>query len=93
MAFGVSRAIAAMQEDRHPVAKLQQEVEVLFTLMTQEALQRAERLGDNIQRVMQRHATSQLAKNTLKNMSSGENGEPKDRDVAEALEGLDVFPA
>ena len=26
MAFGVSRAIAAMQEDRHPVAKLQREV-------------------------------------------------------------------
>ena len=69
MAFGVSRGIVAMQEDRHPIAALEREVAACFQLMTAESLERAQRLEQTIQRVMERHATSPLARNTLTNVA------------------------
>jgi hypothetical protein len=69
MAFGVSRGIVAMQEDRHPIAALEREVAACFQLMTAESLERAQRLEQTIQRMTERHATSPLARNTLTNVA------------------------
>eukprot|EP00615_Pteridomonas_danica_P019585 CAMPEP_0114396960 /NCGR_PEP_ID=MMETSP0102-20121206/13914_1 /TAXON_ID=38822 ORGANISM="Pteridomonas danica, Strain PT" /NCGR_SAMPLE_ID=MMETSP0102 /ASSEMBLY_ACC=CAM_ASM_000212 /LENGTH=1363 /DNA_ID=CAMNT_0001557849 /DNA_START=31 /DNA_END=4123 /DNA_ORIENTATION=- len=70
MAFGVSRAIVAMQEIKYPIAKKLEEVRQMYQLMTAESLQVAQQLDEQISAIAQYHATSQLAKNTLLNVSN-----------------------
>jgi len=69
LGFGVSRGIVAMQEAYHPTRALEEQVRAAFALMTNEAFEKAQRLEQSIQRLRERHATSQLAINTLKGVS------------------------
>jgi len=69
MAFGISRGIVSLQEERYPVQALEREVASCFQLMTAASLEKAQRLEQVMQRTMEKHATSQLSKNHLKNVS------------------------
>jgi hypothetical protein len=69
MAFGISRGIVSLQEERYPVLALEREVASCYQLMTAASLEKAQRLEQAMQRTMEKHATSQLAKNNLKNVS------------------------
>jgi hypothetical protein len=68
MAFGVSRGIVAMQEELHPTAVLRTEYE---GLLQREDWDRAMRVDQRINDAVNKHATSQVAKNTLAKASSG----------------------